>query len=245
MTGFELISRKVFNYKGTSVQEMDTDSIIARKPQMVLVDELAHTNAPGSRHTKRFQDVQEILNNGIDVYTTVNVQHLESRADTVAQITGIIVRESIPDEIFEKSDEVEIIDITPDELLQRLSDGKIYTADRSAEAIQNFFRKGNITALREMALRIVADRVDKQLHEYMQLKRIKGPWKSGMHLLVAVGYSEQSARLLRWSKNLAYTMGATIQAIYVETTHELTTKEHEQLDKKHPSLPNNWESISG
>jgi two-component system sensor histidine kinase KdpD len=229
--GFELIPRKVFDYKGTSVQEMDTDAVIARKPQVVLVDELAHTNAPGSRHTKRFQDVLEILNNGIDVYTTVNVQHLESRADTVAQITGIIVRESIPDEIFEKSDEVEIIDITPDELLQRLSDGKIYTADRSAEAIQNFFRKGNITALREMALRIVADRVDKQLHEYMQLKRIRGPWKSGMHLLVAVGYSEQSARLLRWSKNLAYSMGASIQAIYVETTHELTASEHEQLEK--------------
>ncbi len=229
--GFELISRKVFNYKGTAVQEMDTDAIIARKPQVVLVDELAHTNAPGSRHTKRFQDVQEILNNGIDVFTTVNVQHLESRADTVAQITGIIVRESIPDEIFEKSDDVELIDLTPDELLQRLSDGKIYTADRSSEAIQNFFRKGNITALREMALRIVADRVDGQLHEYMQLKRIKGPWKSGMHLLVAVGYSEQSARLLRWSKNLAYSMGATIQAIYVETTHELSSKEHEQLDK--------------
>ena len=229
--GFELIPRKVFNYKGTAVQEMDTDAIIARKPQIVLVDELAHTNAPGSRHTKRFQDVQEILNNGIDVYTTVNVQHLESRADTVAQITGIVVRESIPDEIFEKSDEVELIDLTPDELLQRLTDGKIYTADRSAEAIQNFFRKGNITALREMALRIVADRVDKQLHEYMQVKRIKGPWKTGMHLLVAVGYSEQSARLLRWSKNLAYSMGATIQAIYVETTHELSSKEHEQLDK--------------
>ena len=229
--GFELIPRKVFDYKGTSVQEMDTDAIIVRKPQVVLIDELAHTNAPGSRHTKRFQDVQEILNNGIDVYTTVNVQHLESRADTVAQITGIVVREPIPDEIFEKSDEVEIIDITPDELLQRLSDGKIYTADRSAEAIQNFFRKGNITALREMALRIVADRVDKQLHEYMQLKRIRGPWKSGMHLLVAVGYSEQSARLLRWSKNLAYSMGATIQALYVETTHELTASEHEQLEK--------------
>lgn len=229
--GFEIIPRKTFTYKGTAVQEMDTDAIIARKPQVVLVDELAHTNAPGSRHTKRFQDVLEILNNGIDVYTTVNVQHLESRADTVSQITGIVVRESIPDEIFENADDVEIIDITPDELLQRLSDGKIYTADRSAEAIQNFFRKGNITALREMALRIVADRVDKQLHDYMQLKRIKGPWKSGMHLLVAVGYSEQSAQLLRWSKNLAYAMGGSIQAIYVETTHDLTDSEHVQLEK--------------
>ena len=210
---------------------MDLDAIIARKPQIVLVDELAHTNAPGSRHTKRYQDVLEILDNGINVYTTVNVQHLESRSDTVAQITGIIVRETIPDEIFENADEIEVIDLTPDELLQRLSDGKVYTPERSKEAIESFFRKGNITALREMALRIVADRVDKQLHEYMQLKRIKGPWKSGLHLLVAVSHTQQSAKLLRWAKNLSYTMGADLQAVYVETSYKLDPKESEQLNK--------------
>ena len=215
--GFELIPRKAYQYKSTTVREMDLDEIIARKPHIVLVDELAHTNAPGSRHTKRYQDVQEILENGISVYTTLNVQHLESRSDTVAQITGIIVRETLPDEIFENADDIEVIDLTPDELLQRLSDGKVYTQERSKEAIESFFRKGNITALREMALRIVADRVDKQLHEYMQLKRIKGPWKSGLHLLVAVSHTQQSAKLLRWAKNLSYTMGADIQAIYVET----------------------------
>jgi two-component system, OmpR family, sensor histidine kinase KdpD len=229
--GLEVIPRKSFTYKSTSVQEMDLDTIINRKPQIVLVDELAHTNAPGSRHTKRFQDVQEILDHGITVYTTLNVQHLESRSDTVAQITGITVRETLPDEIFESANEVELIDLTSEELLQRLSEGKVYTPDRSKEAIENFFRKGNITALREMALRIVADRVDKQLHEYMQQKRIKGPWKSGFHLLVGIDYSQQSTRLLRWAKNLSYSMGADIQAIYVETLHKLTTKEHEQLDK--------------
>ncbi|MGD0341138.1 MAG: sensor histidine kinase KdpD, partial [Bacteroidales bacterium] len=228
---FEVIPRKSHQYKSTTVYEMDLDAIIARKPQLVLVDELAHTNAPGSRHAKRFQDVLEILDNGINVYTTVNVQHLESRSDTVAQITGIIVRETLPDEIFENADEIEVIDLTPEELLQRFSEGKVYTPERSKEAIERFFRKGNITALREMALRIVADRVDKQLHEYMQLKRIKGPWKSGLHLLVAVSYTQQSAKLLRWAKNLSYTMGADLQAVYVETTHKLDPKESEQLNK--------------
>jgi two-component system sensor histidine kinase KdpD len=229
--GFELIPRKSYRYKSTTVQEMDLDSIIERKPRTVLVDELAHTNAPGSRHIKRFQDVLEILDNGINVYTPVNVQHLESRSDTVAQITGIIVRETLPDEIFEKADEIEVIDLTPDELLQRLSDGKVYTPERSKEAIESFFRKGNITALREMALRIVADRVDKQLHEYMQLKHIKGPWKSGLHLLVAVSHTKQSARLLRWAKNLSYSMGADLQAVYVETSYKPGTNESVQLNK--------------
>ena len=229
--GFEYIPRKTYEYKSTPVYEMDLDAIIIRKPQIVLVDELAHTNAHGSRHTKRYQDVQEILENGINVYTTLNVQHLESRSETVAQITGIIVRETLPDEIFETADEVEVVDLTPDELLERLSEGKVYNPERSKEAVGNFFRKGNITALREMALRIVADRVDKQLHDYMQQKRIRGPWKSGLHLLVAIDYRQQSTRVLRWAKNLSYSMGASIEAIYVETLHKLTPKESEQLDK--------------
>jgi len=229
--GFELIPRKVYPYKSTNVEEMDLDAILARNPQTVIVDELAHTNAPDSRHNKRYQDIQEILENGINVYTSLNVQHLESRSETVAQITGIVVRETIPDEIFENADEVEVVDLTPDELLQRLSEGKVYTPERSKEAVENFFRKGNITAMREMALRIVADRVDKQLHEYMQLKRIRGPWKSGLHLLVAVDYTQQTTRLLRWAKNLSYSMGASIQALYVETMHDLTPKERDQLDK--------------
>ncbi|MBV5312651.1 MAG: sensor histidine kinase KdpD [Prolixibacteraceae bacterium] len=229
--GIELIPRNRYSYKSAILEEMDLDSIIARKPQIVLVDELAHTNAPGSRHNKRYQDVQEILDHGIHVYTTVNVQHLESRSQIVAQITGIVVRETLPDDVFESADDIELVDLTPDELLQRLSEGKVYTPDRSKEAVLNFFRKGNITALREMALRVVADRVDRQLHDYMQIKRIKGPWKSGVRLLVAVSYTPQSSRLLRWSKNLADTMGGSLQAIYVETSHELTEKERDFLDK--------------
>ena len=229
--GFELIPRKTFQYKSTTIQEMDLDAILNKKPNIVLVDELAHSNAPGSRHNKRFQDVQEILEHGINVYTTLNVQHLESRSETVAQITGIKVRETVPDEIFENSDEVELIDLTPEELLQRLSEGKVYSEERSREAVDSFFRMGNITALREMALRIVADRVDKQLQDYMQHNRIRGPWKSGIHFLVAIDYRQQSSRLLRWAKNLSYSIGGKIQALYVETTHNLTVKEREQLDK--------------
>ncbi|HLO58880.1 MAG TPA: sensor histidine kinase KdpD [Bacteroidales bacterium] len=231
LDGFEQIPRKLYTYKDATLEEMDTDSIIARSPQIAIVDELAHSNAPGSRHSKRFQDVQELLESGISVYTTLNVQHLESRSDTVAQITGIIVRETLPDEVFENADEVELVDLTPDELIQRLNEGKVYTYERSKEAITNFFRKGNITALREMALRLVADRVDKQLHDYMHEKRIRGPWKSRMSLLVAVDFNIQSTRLLRWAKNLSYSMGAGIQAVYVETSHQLTDKEREQLDK--------------
>ena len=229
--GFEVVPRKVYQYKSTRMEEMDLDAILIRKPRIVLVDELAHTNVPGSRHAKRYQDVQEILELGIDVYTTLNVQHLESRSDTVAQITGIMVRETVPDEVFEKAEEVELVDLTSEELLQRLSEGKVYTPERSAEAIENFFRKGNINALREMALRIVADRVDKQLHEYLQSNRIRGPWKSGLHLLVAIDYRQQSMRVLRWAKNLSYSMGAGIQAIYVETSHKLSDTENKQLDK--------------
>ncbi len=228
--GFELIPRKSIEYKSTLIAEMDLDAILARKPQIVLVDELAHTNAPGSRHKKRYQDVEEILENGINVYTTLNVQHLESRSDTVAQITGITVRETVPDEIFENADEIELVDLTPDELLQRLAEGKVYTAERSKEAIENFFRKGNITALREMALRLAADRVDKQLLDYMHYKRIRGPWKSGLHLLIAIGPSPHAGELMRWAKTLSYTMGANIQALYVETLHKLTPSEQIQLD---------------
>jgi two-component system sensor histidine kinase KdpD len=229
--GFEIMPRKAVEYKGTKLEDLDTEAIITRRPDIVLIDELAHTNVPGSSHVKRYEDVLDILDIGIDVYTTLNVQHLENRTDTVSQITGIVVRETVPDEIFEKADEVELVDITPDELLQRFADGKVYTSERSVEAIRNFFKKGNITALREMSLRIVADRVDMQLRVYMQKNRIKGPWKSGMHLLVVIGPSPHSAKLLRWAKSLAYTMGATILSLYVESTRKLSPPQQDQLNK--------------
>lgn len=231
LEGLEIIPRRKLDYKGTTLEEMDLDAIILRHPYLVLVDELAHTNAEGSRHAKRYQDVQELLDNGINVYTTVNIQHLESRNDTVAQITGVTVKETIPDEIFEMADDVELIDVTPNVLLDRLAEGKVYTPAQSKEAVKNFFRKGNITALREMALRLVADRVDKQLKSYMQQKQIEGPWKSGLHLLVLVGPSKSSAKLIRWAKNLSYTMGADLVALHVENTQVLNEAQQEQLSK--------------
>ena len=229
--GIEQIPRLLILYKETTFEEVDIDAIVARNPAIVIIDELAHANAPGSRHMKRFQDVLDILDNGIDVYTTLNVQHLESRSDTVAQITGIIVRETLPDEIFETASEVELVDLTPDELLMRFSEGKIYTPEQSKEAIRNFFRKGNITALREMALRIVADRVDKQLLQYMQLKRIPGPWKSGLHLLAVISPDVHSVSLIRWAKNLSYTMGASLLALYIEPSRKLSQPRQDKLNR--------------
>ncbi len=231
MKGLEIIPRKTLAYRSATLTEMDTDVILERKPEIVLVDELAHSNAPGSRHSKRVQDIQELLDNGISVFTTLNVQHLESRTEVVTQITGITVRETVPDEIFETADEVELVDLTPEELLQRFSEGKVYAPEQSEEAVRNFFKMGNITALREMALRIVADRVDRQLHDYMQIQRIKGPWKSGLHLLAAIGPSPYSAKLLRWAKMLSYSMGATIQAVYIELPGTLSKSNQIQLDK--------------
>ncbi|MGD0589372.1 MAG: sensor histidine kinase KdpD [Bacteroidota bacterium] len=231
LTGLPVIPRKTIEYKGTMLEEMDLDAIISRKPQLVLVDELAHTNVPGSRHTKRYQDVLELLDNGIDVFTSLNVQHLESRAETVAQITGSIVRETVPDSIFEAADEVEVIDISPDELLKRLLEGKVYTPERSKRAIESFFRKGNLTALREMSLRLTAERVDQQLREYKQTKRISETWKSGTRLVVGISASPQSISLIRWARRISYTMDASWVAVYVETSKKATVMETEQLSK--------------
>ena len=226
-----VIPRKKINYRDSVVEEMDLDAILARKPELVLVDELAHTNAPGSRHLKRYQDVQELLDNGIDVYTTLNVQHLESRADAVAQITGSLVRETVPDSIFERADDIEVIDLPPDELLKRLEEGKVYSPERSQQAIQNFFRKGNLTALREMSLRLTAERVDHQLRDYMRTERITGPWKSGQRLVVGISPSPHSVSVLRWARRLSYTMNASWVAVCVETSATLPESDKEQLSK--------------
>ena len=231
LVGLPVVPRKRVEYKGAVLEEMDLDAILARRPKLVLVDELAHTNAPGSRHTKRYKDVEELLDSGIDVYTTLNVQHLESRADAVAQITGSIVRETVPDSILERADEVELIDIPPDELLGRLAEGKVYTPERSKRAIENFFRKGNLTALREMSLRITAERVDRQLREYMRSNRIAGPWKSGQRLIVGISGSPHSINLIRWARRMAFTLDASWIAVHVETSRELTDSEKDLLAK--------------
>jgi len=214
--GLEVIPLKEINYRGTIFKEMDLDAVLARRPSLVLVDELAHTNIPGSRHVKRYQDVLELLNNGINVYTTLNVQHIESRTDTVLQITGTTIRETVPDSVFDRADDIELVDITPDNLLQRLSEGKVYTSEKSRQAIQNFFRKGNLTALREMALRIAAERVDKDVQDYKTEKRIDATWKSGQKLMVAIGPSPYSANLIRWTRRLASSMEAPWIVLYIE-----------------------------
>lgn len=227
--GLEIIPRKRVEYRGATLEEMDLDAVLARKPTLVLVDELAHTNAPGVRHVKRYQDVIELLDAGINVYTTVNVQHFESRADTVRKITGVNVKERLPDSIIELADEIELIDLSPDELRKRLAEGKVYTPDRADQAAENFFRVGNLTALREMALRLTAERVDHQLQDYMQVKRISGPWKSGERLLVAVGPSPFAEILVRWTRRMSYNLEAAWLAAYIKTTTPLSPSAEKQL----------------
>ena len=224
-----VIPRKKVDYRGTVLEEMDIDAILALKPALVLVDELAHTNAPGSRHTKRYLDVLELLDNGIDVYTTLNVQHLESRADTVAQITGAIVRETVPDSFFELADEVQVVDLSPEDLLKRMAEGKVYTAERSQRAIANFFRQGNLTALREMALRLATERVERQLRDYRQTERIRVPWRAGQRLVVGITPSKESVHLIRWTRRLAVAMQASWVAVFVERASPHPETDHDQF----------------
>ncbi|MCJ9671046.1 two-component sensor histidine kinase, partial [Neorhizobium sp. SHOUNA12B] len=186
--GFEIVPRKAIDYRGQQLDEMDLDAILARRPALVLVDELAHTNAAGSRHPKRYMDVQEILSQGIDVYSTLNIQHVESLNDVVAQITRVRVRETVPDSIIDRADDVEIIDITPDDLIKRLNDGKVYVPQTARRAIENYFSPGNLTALRELALRRTAQRVDEQLLNHMQAHAISGPWAAGDRVLVCLDH---------------------------------------------------------
>jgi two-component system sensor histidine kinase KdpD len=231
VSGLEIIPRRQIEYRDVLVEEMDVDAVLARKPQLALVDELAHTNVPGSRHTKRYMDVIELLEAGIDVWTTVNVQHFESRADTVQQITGIRVHETLPDSILDLAHQIELIDLSPDDLRKRLAEGKVYSAERIETAANNFFRIGNLTALREMALRLTAERVDHQLQDYMAIKQIAGPWKSGERLMVAVGSSPFSEKLIRWTRRMAYNLDASWLAVYVETGQEMDQLSREQLER--------------
>jgi two-component system, OmpR family, sensor histidine kinase KdpD len=220
LEGLEVLPRRQISYQGTTLPELDLDLALQRHPQLVLIDELAHTNASGSRHEKRYQDIDEILSAGIDVYTTLNIQHLESLNDAVAQITGVTVRETIPDHVLDQADEIDLVDLPPDDLLRRLSEGRVYVPEQAARAIERFFRKGNLTALREMALRRTASQVDEQLRSYMQSRAIQGPWPAGERLLVGVGPSPLSARLLRTTRRLAEDLNAEWFALYVETADQ-------------------------
>ncbi len=217
LQGLEVIPRRAVDYRGTVLQEMDLDAILQRHPQLVLVDELAHSNAPGSRHAKRFSDVEELLEAGIDVYTTVNIQHLESLNDVIAQITGIRVRETVPDSFFERADEVKLVDVTPEDLLQRLREGKVYMPANAERAIRNYFQPGNLTALRELVLRHTAERVDDQMRTYMQAHAVPGVWPVTERIMVCVSGGALSERLIRATCRMSDRRHAEWIAVFVET----------------------------
>ena len=226
--GFEVVARHRLEYKGRQLEEMDLDALLRRRPKLALVDELAHTNVAGSRHPKRYMDVEELLRNGIDVYTTLNVQHVESLNDVVAQITHVRMRETVPDSILDRADDIELVDITPDDLIQRLRDGKVYVPKQAERALEHFFSPANLTALRELALRRTAERVDEQLLMEMQARAISGPWPAGDRLLVCVSEDPRAAGLVRYTKRLADRLHAPWTALYVETKRSLQLTEEER-----------------
>ena len=217
LEGLERLEPRKQSHRGVDLLEFDLDRALARRPGLVLLDELAHTNAPGSRHAKRWQDAVELLDAGIDIYSTLNVQHLESLNDVVAQITGVKVQETVPDSVLEEADEVELVDIPPDDLLQRLREGKVYVPEQARRAIDGFFRKGNLMALRELALRRTAERVDEQMRDYRRDHGISATWPASERLLVCVGPNPASERLIRAARRMAVGLKAQWVAVYVET----------------------------
>jgi len=228
LEGLAVVPRKRLEYRGQSLEEMDLDAVIARHPQIVLVDELAHTNVPGSRHPKRYLDVEELLRHGIDVYTTVNIQHIESLNDVVAQITHVRVRETVPDSVFDRADAIELVDLTPDDLIERLKEGKVYVPKQAERALEHYFSPGNLTALRELALRRTAERVDEQLLTHMQAHAIPGPWAAGERILVCISEDPRAAGLVRYAKRLADRLHAPFTALCVETRRSLQWSEVER-----------------
>jgi two-component system, OmpR family, sensor histidine kinase KdpD len=231
LAGLEVIPRRRIDYKGRLLEEMDLDAILARRPKLVLVDELAHTNAPGGRHPKRYMDVEELLAAGIDVYTTLNIQHVDSLNDVVAQITRIRVRETVPDGILDRADDIEVVDLSPEELIQRLKEGKVYLPQQAERAIRHYFMPGNLTALRELALRRTAQRVDEQMVTYMRAHAISGPWAAGERVLVCVSEDPACAGLIRYAKRVADRLHAPWTALYVETAryHRLDERERDRI----------------
>lgn len=231
--GLEVLPRRQVEYHGVKLPELDVDVVLKRRPALVLVDEFAHTNAPDSRHPKRYLDVEEILDAGIDVYTTLNIQHLESLNDVVAQVTGVVVHETVPDRVLDEASEIEVIDLPPDELLTRLREGKVYIPEQARRAIQKFFRKGNLSALREMSLRRAAERVDDQMRAYMHTRAIPGPWPAAERLLVCISPSPLAEKLVRTTRHLADELNAEWFAVYVEIADkpELDPANRERIGK--------------
>ena len=233
LAGLEVIPRKKVDYSGLALEEMDIDGALNRHPAIVIVDELAHSNAPGSRNIKRFQDVEELLNAGIDVYTTINIQHIESLNDVVRQITGVNVSETVPDRIIELAKEVELVDLTPEKLTERLKAGKVYIPPQVKLAMYEFFKKGNLLALRELSLNYTAKKVDGDVMDYMTKNAVPGPWQVGSRLLTGITSSKSSEALLRFTHRMALDLDAEWFAVYVESPQHIESNEktHVQLDK--------------
>ncbi len=231
LAGLEIVPRRQVDYRGHQLGEMDLDAVLGRRPQLVLVDELAHTNAPGNRHPKRYMDVEELVGAGIDVYTTLNIQHVESLNDVVARITRIRVRETVPDSIIDRADEIEVVDLTPDDLIQRLKEGKVYVPAQAERAVRHYFQPGNLTALRELALRRTAQRVDAQMVDYMRAHAITGPWPAGERILVGVNQDPSCAAVVRYARRLADRLQAPWTGIHIETaqTQRLTSVERDRV----------------
>ncbi len=229
LSGLPQIPPKAIEYKGTRIEEMDIDAILARKPKLVLVDELAHTNAPGSRHPKRWHDVTDLLDAGIDVYTSINVQHIESRKELVESVTGIKIRETVPDSVLERAYQIVLIDITPVELLQRLKEGKVYLGDMARTAAENFFKEDRLTALREIALRLTAEKVDNELRDMMTAGERNSTWKTSERLMVAVSHSPYSEGLIRGTRRLAFSLEAPWIGVHVDTGVALSPEDRATL----------------
>ncbi|MBS0232483.1 MAG: sensor histidine kinase KdpD [Proteobacteria bacterium] len=228
LRGLEIIPPRQIEYKGRTLEELDIDAVLRRRPQIALIDELAHTNPLSSRHPKRYLDVEELLNEGIDVYTTINIQHIDSLNDVVAQITGVRVRETVPDSILARADDVELVDITPEDLIQRLNEGKVYVPEQARRALENFFSPVNLTALRELALRQTAERVDDQLVTQLRAKAMSGPWAACERVLVCINEDIRSPGLVRYSKRAADRLHAPWTAVTIETRRSLRFSDAER-----------------
>ncbi|MFA5903458.1 MAG: sensor histidine kinase KdpD [Desulfobacula sp.] len=231
LNGLSVIQRMKVSYRGVLLEEMDLDALIERKPQIAIVDELAHTNAEGCRHTKRYQDVLELLDAGIDVYTALNVQHIESRVDVVQGIFTVSIRETVPDSILDNADDIQLIDITPEDLLARLAEGKVYLKNRAATAADHFFKIENLSALREIAIRVMSEKVGQDVRDAMVEHHIKGPWKSSERFLVAVGPSPFSEPLIRWTRRIAAATHSPWMAVHVDTFRPLSQEEQQRLSR--------------
>jgi two-component system sensor histidine kinase KdpD len=229
--GLPILPLRKLEHRGHTLEEFDLDSALQQRPDLLLVDELAHSNAPGSRHAKRYQDVLELLDAGIDVCTTLNVQHIESQVDTVRQISGISIQETVPDSILDRAQEIQLIDLSVEKLLQRLAEGRVYMGERAEWASSNFFQKGNLTALRELALRFTAEQVDRSLEDIRRQRRITSPWKTHARLMVGIGPSPYAESLIRWTRRAANRLGCPWLVGWVETSRKLTVAEQDRLTR--------------